>query len=165
MSTAAPGFRFEPGVVTAKLLRSVALSESSGSLNVSNTWSTVGVDRVLLVLRATGTVTTRTSATVGPCMSGSTVMGNVNSAEFPSWSVAVQATTVEPTGNLDAGGGVHEIMGIGSPTSTAIGRAKETVAPSGPIDSTAGSFGTLVNTGGVISCMCSAGMPVTCTPN
>jgi hypothetical protein len=53
--------------------------------------------------------------------SSRTVTVNVQVAEFPSASVAVQVTVVVPTANALPEGGLHETVGLSSQRSVAVG--------------------------------------------
>ena len=73
------------------------------------------------------------SGTVGQVMLGGvvseTMIENVQSAELPAASVAVQVTRVLPMGKVSPDVASHDSVGSGSHASVAVGTVKVTAAP------------------------------------
>jgi hypothetical protein len=77
-----------------------------------------------------------------------TTMLNRARATLPTWSVAVQVTTVVPRGNVEPEGGTQRTCTLGSEGSTAVGAANRTTDPNRLAASITWSEGTPSSVGG-----------------
>jgi hypothetical protein len=85
-------------------------------------------------------------------------------ASFPAASVAVQVTSVVPSGNVEPEAGVHDTSTEPSTKSVAVAAAYVTSAPCGLVASAAGGADGSVNSGGVVSCTMTLNEPVASFP-